>query len=85
MTVDEFNAAVEAKYAWPGGYPLYLVVEDGGLFCMNCAAKEAERMREALKTPSHEDRDWSPAYIEINWEDDLECNHCDKAIERAYD
>jgi len=85
MTIEEFKTAIASKYAWPGGYPLMVVVEDGETFCIDCCVKESERMIEALKTPSHEDRDWTPAYAEVNWESDLTCAHCNNPIERAYD
>jgi hypothetical protein len=26
-----------SQWAWPGGYPLYYMVEDGGALCPTCA------------------------------------------------
>ena len=28
------------KWAWPGGYPLYFVTDDGGALCFDCARHE---------------------------------------------
>jgi hypothetical protein len=40
--VADFKATVRAGgFAWPGGYPLYLICSDGGSLCFDCARKEA--------------------------------------------
>ena len=32
--------AIRDKYAWPGGYPLFLVTSDGAALCIDCGKKE---------------------------------------------
>jgi len=70
-------------YAWPGGYPRYLVMEDGGTLCPACVKKELRLIIRATR-----DRDgsgWHSAGSGINWEDPaLFCDHCGRRIESAY-
>jgi hypothetical protein len=67
------------SYAWPGGYPLYYVVVDGGALCPDCA-RMAER--EGLGV----DAAWAVVGADVNYEDDaLYCDHCGRKIEPSYD
>ena len=75
---------IRDKYAWPGGYPMYLVMSDGEPLCMTCARREYHRLARAMR-----DNDttggWLPLSPDINWEDpDLYCAHCGNRIESAY-
>lgn len=67
-------------YAWPGGYPLFGLFNDGGACCHHCAKSE----REAIGTTTGSDG-WCLVAIDANWEDpDLYCAHCGNRIESAY-
>ena len=68
-------------FAWPGGYPLYYVLQDGGTLCSDCA-RNAES--EGL-TNDPDDPQWYIIAYHINWEDQtLYCDHCSDHIESAY-
>lgn len=68
-------------YAWPGGYPVYYIVKDGGVLCPDCA-RMAER--EGL-ADDPDDAQWCIIGADINWEaSGLTCDHCGKRIESAY-
>ena len=75
--------AIRTKYAWPGGYPLFLVMSDGGALCVDCGKKE---FRQIAYSPRHNLKDgWGVAAPDVNWEDTaLYCDHCSKQIESAY-
>ncbi len=75
--------AIRSQYAWPGGYPLYLVTSDGECLCMGCGKKEYRQIVWAIR---HNTSDgWKVEAAAINWEDpDLFCAHCDNRIESAY-
>ena len=77
------RAAVRSKFAWPGGYPLYLVMMDGESLCMDCARQEYRQIAEAHY---HDKRgSWSSIGADVNWEDNfLFCSHCNTRIESAY-
>ena len=71
-------------YAWPGGYPLFLVMKDGGCVCIKCT-KEDREVRQATMDPDQSDPWWAVDSVEINYEDpDLTCDHCSRLIESAY-
>ena len=71
-------------YAWPGGYPLYLVTTDGGCLCPACVKSQWRSLVGAAL--SHDTRSgWHPEGADINWEDAaLYCDHCGEQIEAAY-
>jgi hypothetical protein len=90
-SVADLKATLRAgAYAWPGGYPVYLVLEDGCALCFQCAADEFRMLVEDTAqppTPEHGygPRQWRVDCSKINWEDsDLRCEHCAKLIESAY-
>ena len=66
------NHGVLPAYAWPGGYPMYYVDDEGNILCPRCANKNDEYSAELI------------AY-DANWEDpDLYCDNCQERIESAY-
>ena len=73
------------RWAWPGGYPVYYLTEDGSVLCPGCA-----RMVEAdhLDTPYDDgtfDPQWRIIAADINWEDtELYCDHCCDRIPSAH-
>lgn len=84
MTLGEFRRAYRAgPYAWPGGYPMYAVTDDGGCLCWACLKSERRNILEAI---AHRLRDgWLVVAVDINYEDtELACDHCSKTIESAY-
>jgi hypothetical protein len=59
------------KWAWPGGYPLYYLSDDGQTFCPDCA--------------NQKDAEPEISGVDINWEDpELYCDGCSQRIESAY-
>jgi len=82
-TLRRVRHAARSKYAWPGGYPLAVVMHDGESVCTDCAKCNykliSRSTREALGT------DWQAEGVEINYEDQhLTCANCGKPIECAY-
>ena len=79
----EVREAIRDKYAWPGGYPLYIVMEDGEALCVECGKQEYRLLAEASRDKDRSG--WRPEAPEINYEDpDLYCCHCSTRIESAY-
>jgi len=61
-----------AKYAWPGGYPLYYLDANGDVLCPDCANANDE-----YNAPL--------AAAGIHWEGPaMHCDHCGAAIASAY-
>lgn len=66
-------------YAWPGGYPCALLMEDGEVIDA-CAARENYRLIRRAQS-----RDWTPVDVFIHWEGGpLYCAHSGRAIPSAY-
>ena len=67
------------RYAWPGGYPVFYVCDDGGALCPPCVQENLEQCTEDA---------WGGWYVTahgINYENDsLYCGRCSKTIESAY-
>ena len=81
--MQAIKQAIRDKFAWPGGYPLYIVANDGGSFCIQCARAEYKQI--AHDTVKKWQTGWDCAGSDINWEDsELLCDHCGEKIESAY-
>ena len=83
MNSRELRDAIRTRYAWPGGYPMAVLMDDGTAVCMDCAKSEYKQIAHSNR---HNIRDgWMPEAVFINWEDvDCYCAHCNKQIESAY-
>jgi len=68
-------------YAWPGGYPVYLVLEDGTYLCWECFKENYKEIDEAIDCPG---TGWGPMGYKIIWEGEEFCAHCNKLLESAY-
>lgn len=69
-------------YAWPGGYPMYYVFNDGVACCPKCANANIVAIDEG-RNNSH--GGWPLGGYDVNYEDAyLSCDHCGKYIESAY-
>ncbi len=82
-TLRKVKEAIRNGYAWPGGYPLYIVMSDGE--ALSIAAAKAEFALVARATLFAHRDGWRAAGAEINYEDtELYCAHTNNRIESAY-
>lgn len=82
-TAKHVKAFIREPYAWPGGYPMFAVADDGGALCKTCCLGEFRNIVHSIQTDCHDG--WLIEAITINWEDgDLTCDHCNDYIESAY-
>ena len=65
-------------YAFPGGYELHYITKDNGVLCHNCANKELDR------TLDPDDDQFYIVACDVNYEDELYCDHCNRQIAPAY-
>ena len=71
-------------YAWPGGYPIFYVMDDGGTLCPHCANDPSNPVH-PIETNETRGDGWGLAGYDVNYEDpQLYCDHCGKRIESAY-
>jgi hypothetical protein len=83
-TVSDFQQALDnGPYAWPGGYPLYFITNDGAALSFAAAKECKDQIASAIADRG--DNGWRVVAIEVNWEDaELFCGHTGKRIESAY-
>jgi hypothetical protein len=85
MTLSEIKTALRSgQYAWPGGYPLYFVTDDGAALSFKAVRQE---WREVVSAHLRGDLrgGWHVYAVDANWEDaDLYCEHTGEQIECAY-
>lgn len=81
----DIRAAIRhGGHVWPGGYPVFAGMADGGALCFDCVKKELRELLQAMRTRYRGDS-WLVSQFAVNWEDsELTCDHCSKAIESAY-
>lgn len=87
MKIDsglQFRQTLRAgPYAWPGGYPILLICDDGGVLCFDCARSEARQIIRSIRDRVNDG--WRVIGSDIHWEGpDEYCAHCGKAIPSAY-
>jgi hypothetical protein len=83
VVLRDVKQFVRAPYAWPGGYPLFLVTTDSGCICHDCTKRH---FRQIIRAEIDSQNDgWRPSAVTVNWEDsDLLCDNCGLSIESAY-
>lgn len=83
-TTLEMKKALRAgPYAWPGGYPLFFICDDGAELCCTCARKEVVNIFGSIARKQSDG--WRVIGQDINWEDpELFCANCNERIESAY-
>jgi len=75
--------AIRDKYAWPGGYPLYILMSDGE--ALSVAAARDNFRQICASTLCHSCDGWQAAGVDVNWDDEaLYCAHTGERIESAY-
>ena len=82
-TLRRVKQAIREPYAWPGGYPRFIVMADGE--AVSCEAARAE-WRQIVYATLHGLRDgWRAVDTCTNWEDTaLYCAHTGERIPSAY-
>jgi hypothetical protein len=82
-TLASVKRAIREPYAWPGGYPLFIVMADGDALSTQSARENWTAIVHSTLTGSRDG--WAAAGVEVNWEDgELTCAHSGEAIESAY-
>jgi len=96
MDVKEMKRRMNAKklrdencefpaFAWPGGYPLFYLMEDGEVICPKCANEEDEVYADEDPAPETPDRQWHIVDSDAHWEGlPLICANCNAEIHSAY-
>lgn len=83
-SVADLKATLRAgAYAWPGGYPLYFVCDDGGSLSFRTVRQEYRLVADAIRRRDGSGG-WRVIACGVNWEDRLTDSHTGEEIESAY-
>jgi len=82
IKIHNVKEAIRHPYAFPGGYPLYAITDDGPI-CCTCLSVEFKNICYSM----NEDLDdgWNVKAIAINYESEILCDSCGNEIEKAYE
>ena len=76
----ELRKYIRTKYAWPGGYELFGICNDGGVLCCDCMRLEYYQIAYSRR---HQINDsWRVVAIDCaaNYDSLIYCEHCNKTI-----
>lgn len=83
-TVSDLKATLRAgEFAWPGGYPLYFITNDGGVMSFKTVRKQFRSVVDSIRN-EHTDG-WRVCAVDVNYEDpELYDDHTSERIPSAY-
>lgn len=71
---------IRTGYAWPGGYPMAIVFDDGGAVCMTCARNEWKSIaHDTIK--DWKGTGWNAVGMQVLWEGGNHCDHCNECLD----
>lgn len=82
MTLKQLAAAYKEPFAWPGGYPVYIVLSDGCMLCSKCFKSEYSQLVWDIVNECN--TGWRPAGRNVLYEGPEYCGHCSDKLESAY-
>lgn len=75
---------IREPFAFPGGYPKVLIMQDGECLCATCAKAEYRQVSDATRHP-FTNTQWQAIGVDIHWEGAaIQCANCNADIESAY-
>ena len=82
-TTAQLKATLRAGgLTFPGAYPMYLITSDGAALHFDCVRQNLRSVLDSIK--NRIDDGWRVVVTEVNYEDELWCDHCNNEIESAY-
>lgn len=83
-TVADFKATLRAgPYAWPGGYPMFLITDDGATISFDGARRKFRSIAASIRDKARDG--WRVVGCDINYEDgQMYCEATGDRIESAY-
>jgi hypothetical protein len=76
--IKQLKEAIRHPYAWPGGYEISAVMNDGASLCMACCR---DNFRNIVDSTNKQIRDgWQLEAVDVIWEGDCRCEQCGKNL-----
>lgn len=67
-------------FAWPGGYELYAVANDGGVLCFNCCRSEFPQIARSTISKARDGWQCIGYSSMAETEEPITCDHCNREI-----
>jgi len=86
-TIQAVKQAIRHPYTDHGGYPVYVLLNDGSYLCPSCARSEFRLIVHATRYECIGRNDWAANGVDILWETEgspEHCGHCGKELQSAY-
>jgi hypothetical protein len=80
--IIDLRCFARSPYGWPGGYPMFAIMDDGGCVCHQCVLDNYRVIYRHTQADCRSD--WTFVASEVNWEDEIYCDNCSEQIESAY-
>lgn len=82
-TVQLRSTLRAGQWAWPGGYPMYFITDDGAALSFDAVRDNYAQCSRSIRERCSDG--WRIVACAVNWEDgELTCDHTGKPIESAY-
>jgi hypothetical protein len=80
LTNKALKDAIRTKYAWPGGYEIFGICDDGGILCCDCMRAEYKQIAWSRKHGVSDG--WKVIGVDAacNYDSHTACDHCNKVI-----
>lgn len=77
---DIAKYVARTKYAFPGGYELFAITDDGGILCFDCCRADFRLIAESMPRDG-----WHAVAVECTANTDAEiiCDNCHNLIQRS--
>ena len=72
--LHQVKNAIRQKFAWPGGYQISVICNDGAALCPDCAKANFQKIARDTLTGCR--TGWDAAGAEILWEGGNWCDQC---------
>lgn len=82
QTINRIKNAIRNKYAWPGGYAIFGICNDGGILCADCMGENFRQILWSVKDNISDG--WRVDGLthagEMDFDGDC-CAHCNRELE----
>ena len=82
FTTADVRDFIRTPWTSAGSYPLYAITDDGAALCASCCRSEWRNIVDSMRTDCSDG--WRVTAIDVNYESDIDCDHCGDMIPAAY-
>ncbi len=74
-------------YAWPGGYDMFYIMDDGGTLCAKCMNDESNPIHFEGDLEDNSNDGWKVIGVSAtcNTDSEVRCDHCNVILQTEWD